>query len=42
MDFSILLGTLDSLIDSIITNAPEKISNDVNSIREKNTQLTTK
>lgn len=42
MDFSVLLGTLDSLIDSIITNDPEKVSNHVNSIREKKSQLTTK
>ena len=40
MDFSVLLGTLDSLIDSIITNDPEKVSNHVNIIREKNPQLT--
>lgn len=42
MNFGVLLEVLESLVDSILANDPEKVSNYVDSIRLKNPHLTKK
>jgi hypothetical protein len=42
MNFGVLLEVLESLVDSILTNDPEKVSNYVDSIRSKSPHLTEK
>jgi hypothetical protein len=40
MNFGVLLEVFESLVDSILTNDPDKVSNYVDSIRSKNPELT--